>query len=408
MNNAPTAMPIVGGIDAKVVFLTHFIPLYQVRVLQEMTARIDDFRILLSTPIEPNREFRPDWTGLNVDVQRTITIRQRWKHRRAGFTDSLYVHVPYDTLWRLKSLSPDVVVSHELGARSIAAARYCHRSGAKLVLATFMSEHTEQGRGWLRNTLRRRLIRQADAITYNGPSCRDYLLSLGADRQKLFYFPYAADDRNAPSTPLPPIAPELRNRLICVGQLSERKGVLQLIKQADAFCRDHDRSLEISFVGDGPLRTTIEQIARDGIDQRLQLNVLGNQPADRLAGLMRQHGGVIAPTLADEWLLVINEAMAAGMPIIGSVYAQAVTTLIQDGKNGWVYNPLHPCGGSNSRSLADVLDEYLTCDHCRIESISIQAAQTIAAYTPKRSAAGAVEAIASVIDDSTMRSRNRR
>ena len=127
-------------LDAKVVFLTHYIPLYQVRVLQEITKRIRDFQILLSTPIEPNRNFRLDWSGLNVEVQKTVTLRRRWRHAKAGFDDQLFVHVPYDTLKQLKRIRPDVVISHELGARSLAAARYCRRSGARLVLATFMSE----------------------------------------------------------------------------------------------------------------------------------------------------------------------------------------------------------------------------------------------------------------------------
>jgi glycosyltransferase involved in cell wall biosynthesis len=31
------------------------------------------------------------------------------------------------------------------------------------------------------------------------------------------------------------------------------------------------------------------------------------------------------------WGLLVNEAMAAGLPVLGSVYAQAVEELVQDG-----------------------------------------------------------------------------
>ena len=123
--SAAERLPVV---DARVVFLTHYIPLYQVRVLQSIAASVRDFHILLSTPIEPNRDFAPDWSGLDVTVQDTWTVRHRWKHRAdkksVGFDDQLYVHVPYDTSSRLRALKPDVVMSLELGARSMGAIRY--------------------------------------------------------------------------------------------------------------------------------------------------------------------------------------------------------------------------------------------------------------------------------------------
>lgn len=387
--------------DVRAVFLTHYIPLYQVRVLQELTRSLAQLKILLSTPIEPNREFHPDWTGLDVEVQRAITLRRRWKHQAAGFSDPLYVHIPYDTFSRLSSLSPNVVVSHELGARSIAAARYCRRRNTKLVLATFMSEHTEQGRGWLRRRVRERLVRQADAITYNGESCRNYLLRLGADEGKLFHMPYAADDRNLLADLPPRDESAVRRRLICIGQLSDRKGVMKLIEQANEFCRVEDQSLEITFVGDGPRRQEIERLAEgestpdcEALDQRLTLHLRGNLPAKELPKLMQQHGAVIAPTLADEWLLVVNEGMHAGLPIIGSIYAQAVTSLVRDGHNGWRYDPLLRGEVHGDSSLANALRNYLAVDDEVIGSMRSHARETIAPYTPAKSAAGAIEAIA--------------
>ncbi|WP_404310481.1 glycosyltransferase family 4 protein [Neorhodopirellula lusitana] len=401
-----SAVSMQTQVNARVVFLTHYIPLYQVRVLQEITKSIREFKILLSTPIEPNRDFRPDWSGLDVAVQKTITLRRRWKHRSAGFDDPLFVHVPYDTLSRLKSISPDVVFSHELGARSLAAARYCRRSGAKLVLATFMSEHTEQGRGWMRSRVRRRLISQADAITYNGPSCRDYLLSMGADEKRLFHLPYAADDRNVLAEV--PVRDEqaVRNRLLCIGQLSARKGVLPLVQQASEFCRRLDQSFEITFVGDGPLRSALEALAagqsiegQAAPDKRLKINVLGNQPAGDLPGLMLQHGAIVAPTLADEWLLVVNEGMHAAMPVIGSVYAQAVTTLVRDNETGWQYDPLCP-DQDHASSLSRALDGYFRASDEQLVLMRQTAREAASAYTPRKSADGAIAAIASVVGGS--------
>lgn len=47
----------------------------------------------------------------------------------------------------------------------------------------------------------------------------------------------------------------------------------------------------------------------------------------------------VSNTLADSWGLVVNEAMAAGLPILGSIRSQAVEDLVLDGTSGWIFNP---------------------------------------------------------------------
>ena len=53
----------------------------------------------------------------------------------------------------------------------------------------------------------------------------------------------------------------------------------------------------------------------------------------------RKVGVLVFPTLADEWGLVVNEALAAGVPVLGSLYSQAVEELVRDGENGWTFRP---------------------------------------------------------------------
>ena len=381
--------PEPSKLDLRVVFLSHYIPLYQVRVLQQLAASVGDFRVLLSTPIEPNRDFAPDWSGLDVQVQNTWTFRRRWRHKEAGFDDPLFVHFPYDTLRQLRALKPDVVVSLELGARSAGAAYYCRRHPeTKLVLCTYMSERTEQGRGWLRQRLREKLVREADAITYNGPSCRAYLEKLGAAGERLFHFPYAADDRTVYRGPLDRDELESQNRILVAGQLSERKGVLPMLRQLDAYCRERpDRRIEIDLVGDGPLRAVIESFQTP---ENLVVRVLGSQSPDDLVCSMLKCGVLIAPSLADEWMLVVNEALHAGLPVIGSIHAQSVTTLIESGVNGWRYDP------SDEAALGRTLDHYFQQLPETIIQMRQAARESVEYRTPQWAARGVIEAIARV------------
>ncbi len=198
------------------------------RVLQHTARRVPQTQILLSIPLEPNRNYKLDWGNLDVAVQKSWMLRRRWKHR-AGFDDELFVHLPYDTYARLRRMRPDLIFSFELGFRSLASALYRRLNPrTRLAYCVCVSEHTEQGRGGARWLLRRTLIRQADAITYNGPSCRRYLQQLGVPDNKLFPFPYAADDRTEP--PIRQRDHEPNRRLLVLGQLNQRKGVLQALK----------------------------------------------------------------------------------------------------------------------------------------------------------------------------------
>ncbi|MFK8115562.1 MAG: glycosyltransferase family 4 protein [Rubripirellula sp.] len=377
-------------IDARVVFLTHYIPPYQVRVLQEIAAVVRDFQVLLSTPIEPNRAYTLDWDGLNVSVQNTWTLRRRWKHGPGGFYDPLFVHVPFDTTRRLSELKPDVVMSHELGARSLGAARYCRRNPeTKHILCTYMSERTEQGRGWLRRLLRKRLISGADAITYNGPSCRSYLEQYSAPGQERFHFPYAADDRTVYQGPVARNIDTSRHHLLVVGQLSQRKGVLPMLRQAAQYCQDRpNRRLHLTFAGDGPLRAEMESLPRP---ENLEVKILGNIEPQEVAALMARSGALVAPTLADEWMLAVNEALQAGLPVIGSVHSQAVATLIQNGVNGWQYDP------TDEGSFELALDAFFGEPDETVDSMRNAARETVVHRTPRWAATGAVDAIKHVL-----------
>ena len=114
-------------------------------------------------------------------------------------------------------------------------------------------------------------------------------------------------------------------------------------------------------------------------------------PPDDLAVEMIRSGALIAPTLADEWMLVVNEALQAGLPVIGSIYAQAVTALIEDSRNGWKYEP------SSESSLFNALDSYFSASSEQIAAMRWTARESVADRTPQWAAAGAVEAIRSVM-----------
>ena len=332
--NSITDRPEV--LDASVVALTHYLPPYMKAVLAEVAQQTRDFSVLLSTQLEPNRQFDTDWSGLRVTVQKNLMLRRPWKHG-AGFKDELYVHVPYDTYSQLRRAKPDILFSYELGARTMFSAVYRRlHPRSRLACCVCVSEHTEQGRGAARHLLRRWLVRQADAITFNGPSCRSYLKRFLIPDEKLFPFPYAQVTANQFNGPLERSSAS-SHRLVCVGQLIERKGVVPMLASMNRYCAARPaQQVDLTFIGTGPLEAELKST---GVPSNLRLQFVGHIPSQHLSAELAKFGILIFPALADEWGLVVNEAMQAGLPVLGSPYAQACLTLIRDGENGWLYDP---------------------------------------------------------------------
>ncbi len=358
----------------RVALLTNFIPPYRLPLYKAIAERLDEFEVFISTPMEQNRSWTPSWEGLKVRVQKNLTLRRTWNHPH-GFSEPLYVHIPYDTLWLLKQYQPDVIISGEMGLRTLQALFYRKLNPqSRLILWATVSEYSEKGRGQLREGLRRTLVPQADALLVNGHSGARYISQFGVPEDHIFFAPYTTN-----ITPFLkiPFARELNvaYRLLYVGQLVERKGLNQFLSTVETWVRAHpERKLEFLLVGDGPLRSSLEQKVWP---PNLAVQFLGDVLYDRLPEFYAQAGVFVFPTLADEWGLVTNEAMAAGLPVLGSLYGQSVEELVHDGVTGWTFRPDQP------EEMYRALDRALSTPIEELEVIRGHARDRIAHITPE-------------------------
>ena len=375
----------------RVAFLTNCIPPYHKPVLDALARHYgpDHFRILLSTPMESNRSWSLEWEGLDVLVQKTLTVRGRWKHPR-GFRESNEVHFPLDTISQLRRFSPDVVISTEMGFRSLSALIFTklrrHRS---LILWTEVNESTEYGRGWTRGIARKILARNCDGFLALGDAGVAYVQSLGAPSERIFKLLYTTDvSRFSAGVP----ERENERRLVYVGQLIERKGLLQFTAALGKWAEQHpERDVELVFAGDGPLRETLQT---SPVPPNLRLQFLGNVSYQDLPRVYAQAGVLAFPTLADTWGVVVNEALAAGLPVLGSVHSQAVKELVTHGKNGWTFS------AGKSEEMDAAIHECLTTPLSTLQTMRENARKT-AMELPPACVAGMIQtAIESCLENS--------
>jgi glycosyltransferase involved in cell wall biosynthesis len=323
----------------KVAILINFVPPYHIPLLSLLKESVGELKVFVSTKMERNRSWEAEWGGLTVVQQKTITVSRKWVHP-AGFSDTRYVHFPLDTIPLLLSCSPDVVITTEMGARTIGAVLYkMLRRKTRLLLWLNLSERTESGRGWAAGAMRRLILRLADGVFVNGASGARYLKSLGVRPGTIHRLPYPTDAAMFAHIPLARSGPTA-SRLLYVGQLVPRKGVLPFIATLVKWAVDHQATtVELSIVGEGDLRRSIELLK---VPPNLHLTLEGTAAYKELPRYYASSGILVFPTLADEWGIVVNEALASGLPVLGSIYSQAAEEMILDGVTGWLLDPEVP------------------------------------------------------------------
>jgi glycosyltransferase involved in cell wall biosynthesis len=367
-----------------VVLLTNYIPPYRLPLFRALDKDLGSFRVLESIAMGPDRPWRVEHSGLHVETQRTLTFTRTRKHPY-GFRQQAYIHLPYDTLGRLFRLKPDVVLSAEIGARTAQALLYrsfCPNS--RVIIWAALSEHSEAQCGAAREVLRRALLPLADALLVNGASGARYIRRFGVSDEKIFVAPQATDHRRFYSLPLERQHVE-RRRLIYAGRLIELKALVPFVFVLSRWCAAHPNVyVEFWMVGDGPERQKLENAA---LPTNLDLHFYGNVAYDEVPAFYAKTGILVFPSLSDEWGLVVNEAMAAGLPVLGSVYSQAVEELVQDGVNGWTFR------SNRSSEMYAALDRALTTTHEQLRRMGASARRAIEHLTPEFAADRVMDAV---------------
>lgn len=117
--------------------------------------------------------------------------------------------------------------------------------------------------------------------------------------------------------------------ILAVGQFVYRKGFDVLLKAM----KDFPLNVGIYFIGDEP--TEEYQKLKNEL-ALLNVHFCGFKNKEELKEYYRCADLFVLPTREDIWGLVINEAMACGLPIISTDKCIAALELVEEGKNGYI------------------------------------------------------------------------
>jgi glycosyltransferase involved in cell wall biosynthesis len=124
-------------------------------------------------------------------------------------------------------------------------------------------------------------------------------------------------------------------RMLSVGRLAVEKGLVHLL----AACRllDPDIDYELTIAGSGVLEAQLRAAAAD----LPRIRFVGDIPRQSLGAVYRAHDVFVMPTLSEAFSLVVVEALACGLPVIGTTI-DALRAQVQDGGNGLLVRPADP------------------------------------------------------------------
>lgn len=226
------------------------------------------------------------------------------------------------------------------------------------------------------------LLHRFDGFLYVGQRNRDYLLHYGVPAERLFFSPHCVDNDAFAAASSGIRRPEGRRRVLFVGKLIGRKHPADLLH---AVARLRDRPVQIAFVGAGELEPELRKIAAAS---SVHADFMGFVNQSQLPAAYASADVLVLPSDGLEtWGLVVNEAMACGIPAIVSDAVGCGRDLIEPGLTGATF----PLG--DVAALATAIDNVLSFDPVLTRR---HLAAKMALYSPARAAEAIVDAATTI------------
>jgi 1,2-diacylglycerol 3-alpha-glucosyltransferase len=230
---------------------------------------------------------------------------------------------------------------------ALALLRWARRCRVPTVLMSDSTAVDEQRRPH-KELIKRRLLRMYDAALVGGTPQSDYLVELGFPRERLFDGYDAVDNQHFAqgAAVARRDGAEGRRRIgaperyfLASSRFVARKNLLRLLDAYALYRRSAgDAAWPLVVLGDGELRGEVET-RRRALDLEAQVLLPGFKQYDELPAWYGHAGAFVHAAFSEQWGLVVNEAMAAGLPVLVSSRCGCANDLVRENENGFTFDP---------------------------------------------------------------------
>lgn len=282
---------------------------------------------------------------------------------------------------------------------SLNAIGWAHASGARTIMMS-ASQERDATRVGLREAIKSRIVRACDAALVGGQPHRDYIVQLGMPRERVFlgydavdnlHFRDGADRARADAVRVRRLHGLPKRYLLASARFIPKKNLEKLVT---AFARALDLGRtphRLVILGDGPGRAALQaKIALCGLGSRVVL--AGFKDYESLPAWYGLADAFVHVSLTEQWGLVINEAAAAGLPLIVSSVCGAAAELVEPDKNGILVNP------NSLEEMARALHHIMTLSDAERAIMGQASRDIVADWGTERFADGLRKAAEAAID----------
>ena len=249
----------------------------------------------------------------------------------------------------LERAKPDVVaVNGWSNFGSLIAANCCVRLGLPMVV---MSESARQDepRTWWKEMIKRWIVDLYSAALVGGQRHIEYLVELGMPRDRIFtgydvvnnsYFRRRAEEIRSQKSEVRKQYGLPENYFLASARFIGKKNLPRLIRAYAEYRQNSEVGgnppWDLVLLGDGPLRGTLNS-QLSTLNLRNHVHLPGFKEYDELPVYYALAKAFVHPSTIEQWGLVVNEAIASGLPVIVSERCGCVPELVQD--NGFTFEP---------------------------------------------------------------------
>jgi len=297
----------------------------------------------------------------------------------------------------LDSIRPDVVCVSGWGLSvSLAAMKWAAARSVPIVMLSESNEFDES-RSAIKEFIKRRLVGLCSAGLAGGSPQADYLVKLGLPRERVFKGYDVVDNRffTEEARMYRDGSSELgetkRPYFLACARFGKKKNLPGLIR---AFARYRQLAksatlFDLLIAGDGEERAEIERTIQEyGASDYVHL--IGAKGYTDLPAYYAHAGAFIHASTTEQWGLVVNEAMASGLPVLVSNRCGCAADLVKEGENGWTFDP------TDEEKMVELMLK-ISGDETRRREMGIRSREIIAEWGPDRFASGVKAAVESAL-----------
>ncbi len=372
----------------RLVILTEIISPYRIPLFNELARRPGiELHVIFLAETDPDLR---QWRVYKDEIKFSYQVLTSWRKRFAGHNLLLNRGVGR----ALMAATPDAILCGGYNyVASWQALRWARRRGTPFLLWSESNLQDLRRNLAIVEFLKEQFLSRCSGFIVPGRTARAYLRAHNIEDGAIYTAPNAVDNElfSAAAEVAHREATVRRRELqvperyfLFVGRLVPEKGVFDLLAAYAKLESTVRGDVGLVFAGDGVCRRQLEERA-SSISPGV-IRFAGFAQRDQLASYYALACALILPTYTDPWGLVVNEAMACGLPVILTPAAGCAVDLVREGWNGMLIPP------HDVPSLASAMDNLARQpDLCA--TMGANSAQHISRYSAREWANGIARAI---------------